>query len=458
MLNPPFDRPCVRDNYCSYTSKAGDLWSPIDLLVQSGILSRRHQVAAVDAVAEKLSPEACRRAATDFGAEAILALTGSLSWEADSELLARMAADRPGVKIALTGDFLVTAAAGTLARFPFVEAVLTDYASGGLERWLSGEDPPYEGLVTRATRPASGVAAAPASPPGGGLLTYPLPAHDLFSSKRYRLSVLEPGPFAVVITSMGCNFHCPYCIDSVIPIRYRPIGDVLAELDWLEGRGVRNLYFYDPNFTARPARTIELCAAMSGRGARRPYVCNATVACLTPAVVDALASSGCKTVMLGLESGNDAILLRNRKGFTTAKARAAIGWCKAAGIRVLAYFLLGLPGETRETAESTIEFATSLPLDYASFNIFSPSVGTALAERCDTGVEGPAAPTDRSAPPARSFCDLAPAELGRIRRRALLRFYGRPRYLAARLSSVTSWQSFERQAIAALGILRGALT
>ncbi len=448
LLNPPFERPCIRDNYCSYTSKAGDLWTPVDLLVQSGLLAARHEVWVLDAVAEKRSVEDCLRLMEEFRPEAILALTGSLSWSSDLALLKRLAGAPSGPRIVLTGDFLLAEGQSVLATERTISGVLLDYTVDSLARWLAGEPGPHPALALRDT---------PVAGPGPGPYLHPVPRHDLFPWDRYRLSVAAARPFATMVTSIGCNFHCPFCIDSSIPIRYRELANVGDELAWLEGRGVREIYFYDPNFTARPPRVREFARMVGERGLKPSFVCNAQVACMGGNLAEALAEAGCHTVMFGLETGNDDALRRNRKGFDTGKAREAVAQCKAAGLKVLAYFLLGLPGETADSARRTIDFATSLPLDYVSFNVFAPTPGTGLGTPFLGTPESVDGGRDRSAPVKESRCALPPGELMRLRRHAYLRFYGRPAYLLSQLARVRAPGELARLTRAAWRLARNAM-
>ncbi|MBI4872189.1 MAG: radical SAM protein [Candidatus Riflebacteria bacterium] len=400
LLNPPFDRPCIRDNYCSYTSKAGDLWSPVDLLVQSGILGRRHEVEVLDAVARRVSSQECLTELERLKPQALLMLTGTLSWAQDVALLRRATAARPGMRVVLTGDFLLKEARQVLERFPFVSGVLSDYTVDSLDRWLAGETGPFPALHLREVEAVRAVAA------NGHEFAYPVPRHDLFPADRYRLSLTSD---------------------------------------------------LDPNFTARPARARHFCRLVHERGLKPSFVCNAQVACLSDELIDELAAAGCHTVMLGLETGVDEMLARHRKGFDTARARHMVERCREAGIRVLAYFLLGLPGEDADGARRTVDFALSLPLDYVSFNVFSPLPGTELGrpfldspESCDGG-------RDRSLSPPASFCAMTAADLADLRRRAYLRFYGRPSYLWHQLARVRTPGDLARLTRAAWRLASNAL-
>jgi anaerobic magnesium-protoporphyrin IX monomethyl ester cyclase len=86
--------------------------------------------------------------------------------------------------------------------------------------------------------------------------------------------------------------------------------------------------------------------------------------------------AGCWMISWGIESGNEMILRKARKGTSPRKSQQALLWSKAAGIRNWGYFIIGLPGETVETIRETIELSKSLPLDIALFHVAAPYPGT----------------------------------------------------------------------------------
>ena len=90
--------------------------------------------------------------------------------------------------------------------------------------------------------------------------------------------------------------------------------------------------------------------------------------------------AGLHDIFFGIESGNDELLRKARKGITTKLARRAVSACNDLNIRTYGAFILGLPGDTRETIRQTIDFACSLPLTLAGFSILIPYPGTQVFE------------------------------------------------------------------------------
>jgi radical SAM superfamily enzyme YgiQ (UPF0313 family) len=89
-----------------------------------------------------------------------------------------------------------------------------------------------------------------------------------------------------------------------------------------------------------------------------------------------MGQAGCWLISWGIESANEMILKRARKGYKKEQAFLALKWARAAGIKNWGYFIIGLPGETEESIRETIDYAKELPVDIALFHIAAPYPGT----------------------------------------------------------------------------------
>jgi anaerobic magnesium-protoporphyrin IX monomethyl ester cyclase len=92
-------------------------------------------------------------------------------------------------------------------------------------------------------------------------------------------------------------------------------------------------------------------------------------------------------IFFGIESGNDQVLAMMDKGTTTKRAKEAVSLTKQSGIQTGAFFIVGYPGETDQTVLDTVNFSSSLPLDYLSFTLPYPIPGTPLFERVKDKIE-----------------------------------------------------------------------
>jgi anaerobic magnesium-protoporphyrin IX monomethyl ester cyclase len=206
----------------------------------------------------------------------------------------------------------------------------------------------------------------------------PLPMHHLLPLDKYRTPVLK-GSYQFIVTSRGCTAGCIYCIKHVsyqAGIRLRSPENILAEIKMLYDLGVRYIHMYADLFTANRDQVMGICKLIIESGMKIGFTCNSRVDYVDEEMLQMMAKAGCDVISWGVESANEEILKKARKGTTAIRARQSLRWAKDAGIRNLGYFIVGLPGETRESIQETIDFSKELPLDLAIFHIAAPYPGT----------------------------------------------------------------------------------
>ncbi len=214
----------------------------------------------------------------------------------------------------------------------------------------------------------------------------PDPDRDLIDQSLYHVqSFLSHSSKALSIyTSRGCPGRCVFCASGHklrSRVRDRSIPSVMAEIDTLRERfKIDYLLIKDDTFTMRKQRVEEFCDAISTRHSGLKWHCMLRVNSVTESLLKRMKEAGLNDVFFGIESGNDEILKKARKGITTERARKAVDICARLGVRSYGAFILGLPGDTHETIEQTIRFACSLPLTLAGFSILTPYPGTQCFE------------------------------------------------------------------------------
>jgi len=206
----------------------------------------------------------------------------------------------------------------------------------------------------------------------------PLPMHHLLPLDKYRTAVLD-GSYQFIVTSRGCTAGCVYCIKHVsyqAGLRLRSPENVVAEIEMLVKLGVKNIHMYADLFTANRDQVMGICKLIIDRGIKIGFTANSRVDYVDKEMLQMMAKAGCTVLSWGIESANEDILKKARKGTTAARATQSVQWSHEAGIRNLGYFIVGLPGETKETIQETIDFSKTLPLDLAIFHIAAPYPGT----------------------------------------------------------------------------------
>jgi len=168
--------------------------------------------------------------------------------------------------------------------------------------------------------------------------------------------------------SRGCPYHCSFCGYCNTPYRVRSPENVIKELEWLKKEfGVKNFIFYDDTMTINFGRVINICKLMVERNLKMNWAVCTRVDLVTPEVLEWFKKAGCKQVAYGIESGSQKILDLAKKGITLEQSRQAMKWTKEAGMRSVALVIIGLPGETRETARQTLDFVKETKADYTQF-------------------------------------------------------------------------------------------
>ena len=276
----------------------------------------------------------------------------------------------------------------------------------------------------------------------------PLPAYQLLDSlDPYFISAPACRPFTILYASKGCPFACSFCTVAKTAWKYRSADSVLEELGHLRDHyRIRTVSFFDETFTMNKKRVRELCEGIRRERIDIRWYCNTRVHLVDPDLLRTMRSAGCSGISFGVESGNQQILNSVSKQATVAQAEQAIRWAKEAHIKTYCAFILGLPGETRETAMDTIRFALRTLPNGAQFNVLAPYPGTELYETLqasgalpdinwrglyqDSAVVG----TD----------GLSKAELNRLRKLAYTKLYFSPRWWWQNLrSALESRDDFE---------------
>ena len=210
----------------------------------------------------------------------------------------------------------------------------------------------------------------------------PLPAYHLLPMDKYFPAVgsYKRLPAMNVVTSRGCPGKCTFC--------YQPFGNALRQRSprkiadeiklLVDEYGIKEICFYDDNFTTFKHKIKEFCNILIDEGIDITWICFARVDWIDLDLMKLMKKTGCHQILFGAESASQKILDNIRKNISPDKVRKAVALAKEAGIDCRVTFLLGCPGETEETMEETIQFALELDPEIALFNIVSPNPGTQM--------------------------------------------------------------------------------
>lgn len=196
-------------------------------------------------------------------------------------------------------------------------------------------------------------------------------------------------PYVSLYTGRGCRSKCTFCLwpQTVGGHRYRVRSPehVLAEVKYIKENmpQVKEIFFDDDTFTDFRPRAEEIARGLGKLGVT--WSCNAK-ANVPYKTLKVMKDNGLRLLLVGYESGNNEILKNIKKGLRTDIAARFTKDCKRLGIKVHGTFIVGLPGETRETVEQTIRFAREINPHTIQVSLAAPYPGTRLyREAVDNG-------------------------------------------------------------------------
>jgi anaerobic magnesium-protoporphyrin IX monomethyl ester cyclase len=219
------------------------------------------------------------------------------------------------------------------------------------------------------------------------------PAWDLFPVHRYGLLPFADmaRPVLTITASRGCPYHCDYCslLHQNRHYRARDPHAVVDEYAWLVERyGVKQIGFVDPTFPLELDNFAVFADEMARRGLpeRCVWLSETRADRLDDKICRLMYQSGCRRVLLGIESGSDLLLGNVHKRADKDRIRDGVRAARAAGIQTVGLFMIGLPGETPELTRKTVEFSLELGLDFAKFAMTVPFPGSKIfADLWETG-------------------------------------------------------------------------
>jgi radical SAM superfamily enzyme YgiQ (UPF0313 family) len=410
---------------------------PLGLLGLAAVLELEgHTVTLIDAALTGETGPALRKTVTASKPDALMIT-------AFSSDVATLRREMPGLRNALGstpfllgGPHASCRGTSTFNDLPESDAIFLGEAEETLPLFLAGHGERLPGVVERSDQ----WQAEPVHLKD--LSALPLPAWHHAPPARYRGLpngvVLRKLPFAPIITTRGCPYRCTFCAGFRVTgrtIRHRPLALVWEEIDLLVREyGVREIHIEDDNFTFDAEYAKAFCREALGRDHR---LCFSTpngvrLDTLDHQLLDLMKRAGWYVVHCGIESGSDRVLSSAKKALSTKVIREKLAMIKSHGLPVAGYFIIGLPGETREDIEKTISFSLSSGIDWAHFATFLPIPGSEAGNPWFDGSFNPELlwnefhNTRCPAPPD----GLSRREVLKLQRKAFLRFYIRGKQMA----------------------------
>jgi len=335
----------------------------------------------LDCAPHGINVEECLRVADDF--DHVIINTSTPSLKNDSKVAEAIKARRPGTKIGFVGAHAAVLPTETLKASPAID-------------WVGRKEFDYTCKEVAEGRPMETISGL-SFKKDGKIIHNPerelihnmdeLPwVADVYKRdldiEKYFIGYLMH-PYVSMYTWRGCPAQCTFCLwPQTIgghKYRVRSAENVAAEMAHMKQifPQVKEFFFDDDTFTANLPRAREIAKKLAPMGLT--WSCNSR-ANLEYDTIKHMKDSGLRLFLVGYESGNDETLKRIKKGVTTDEMRRFTKSCHKAGVVIHGTFILGLPIETQETIEQTINFAQELDVFSLQVSLAAPYPGTELYE------------------------------------------------------------------------------
>jgi hopanoid biosynthesis associated radical SAM protein HpnJ len=307
------------------------------------------------------------------------------SFASDIETVKALKAVNPALKAGLIGAMVAVDPAKSLMASPLIDFVARNEFDFTIKEVADGR--PWSQIAGLSYRNPEGVIVhndERAILENMDLLPFVTPVYkrDLDINK-YFIGYLRH-PYLSIYTGRGCKSRCTFCLwpQTVGGHRYRTrsVGHVIEEIAWAQKAfpEVKEFFFDDDTFTDDGPRAEAIAKELYKLGVT--WSCNAK-ANVPYGTLKVLRDNGLRLLLVGYETGNQQILYNIKKGMRIDVARKFTKDCHDLGITIHGTFIMGLPGESRETIEETIRFATEINPHTVQVSLAAPYPGTFLFDQ-----------------------------------------------------------------------------
>ena len=419
LINPCWDYPV--------TKKGGiynRVWPPLSLANCAAMLEKEgFAVEIIDANAKRLSPEEIAKQVEGF--DKIFVTSSTLDrWQCPNTDI------RPFLEtVRVLGNPFVIGAHGTVRPEEVLELT-------GAKAVIRGE--PEETVldickadslskIKGITFKEDGKVISNADREPVDLDKLPMPAYHLLQVEKYHYELLG-GHFMLFEASRDCPYRCIYCLKKMFKkYRQKSAEKLILEVkNATENFNVKTGYFIDLEFTLNRKLVEELCDFLIEKNYDFRWCCQTRADTVDLPLLRKMREAGCTLIHYGVETGAERVMKLIDKGISLQKIEEGIRLTHTAKIESACFFMFGLPFETREDMEKTIQFAKKINPTYASFHVVIPYPGTALFEMVKDSLGDDLFPEAYTG-------KFSLDELKKIKNKAFMEFYLRPGYIISRV-------------------------
>lgn len=385
LLNPPFKTEYgkfSRDQRSPAITKSGTLYYPVWLAYATGILEKfGYNAKLVDSCAELLSFEKTLALIQTYKPNVVVLNTSTPSIWSDIKFAEKVKCHLPNCFIICVGTHPSALPEETMALSNAIDVIARreyDYTILEIVKALGNNKEISNILgITYRDKNTGKCLSNPDRPLIENLDELPFAAEVYkrhLNINNYFFAAAEY-PMVMIFTGRGCPNNCFFCVYPQVfhgrdSYRLRSPENVVAEFEYILTNfpEVKAIGIEDDTFTADISRARQICNLLIEKGINKKisWWVNARVN-LDYATMKLMKEAGCNLLIAGFESGNQTVLNGMHKGISLEQSKEYVENAKKAGLRIHGCFMVGNPGETKQTMEETLAMALQLNTDTAQF-------------------------------------------------------------------------------------------
>ena len=382
LLNPPFLPKFSRPQRSPAVIKSGTLYYPIWLSYATGFLQKKgFEVNLIDSPAEGYDLSKTLDLIRTFNPRMVVIDTSTPSIDSDAKVAEAIKKFLPEVFLVMVGTHVSVTSEETLLKYPWVDAIARreyDETLLNVAQIFSRKSRPDLGSLEKikglSFRSDGKIVHNPERPFITDLDQFPFVSEvykKFLKVENYFYSITQY-PEITIVTGRGCPHQCTYCVYPQVMyghhFRHRSPENVVAEFVYIKENfpQVKEIFIEDDTMTVNRKYCQEVCKLLIKEGIHMTWTANSR-ADIDFETLGLMKKAGCRLLCIGVESGNQRILDNIHKRLKLQQVQEFMKSARKAKILVHGCFMVGNPGETKETMKETLDFAKKLKPDTAQF-------------------------------------------------------------------------------------------
>ncbi len=476
VLNPPTRQTgnVIRDVlygcWCNGKRIGGGTVPPFGLLSLATVVKESgFETTFLDAMGQGFAVDYVKKLVPDY--DAVVCSTSTMTVNEDSLTLQELKQANPKLITIIFGSHATFMPEHTLAKggIDFIIQNEPEFAVRDLLLAIQkGDNSQYNALGVGFKTPDGGVVINAHYPYIENIDDLPIPDVSMLPTNvDWFNPIVKQTPYVTAFASRGCPAKCTFCTAPYFygaNIRYKSVERMIAEVKYYLENGFKEVYFRDETFTANKKFVMEFCQRVVDEGLKFTWIANARVVTVDEEMLRLMKKAGCHLIKYGVESGVQELLDNVRKGIRLEDTRKAFKLMHEVGIDSHAHMMIGIPGETEETIEQTIQFVNEIDPTTVTFGICTPYPGTPMYEEVAKvhpeirdGSDSDLGALHKKGLFNSIYTELESDDLESAMKRAYRSFYARPSYIAKAVGRVKTFDDVKRFAKAGTKVLDFAL-